>query len=434
MAHIVMKTYGCSNNIAESEMMAGLLEKKGHTVTEANGIIDGDVVIFNMCSVKGPAVTRCLRQIREIIHAEPKKKIIVSGCVPLQLIPEIKGISEGISIVNTHHVEKIPLAVSSLLEEKPQDWSSFARPVKLNFPRRRKNPIISIIPILQGCNDLCTYCSTKLIKGNTFSFPEHMILKEAQQSIKEGCKEIWLTSQDNGAYMTDNGYIGLPALIKRIASLEGDFYIRVGMANPTYIIKCLPELADAMKHERVFKFLHIPVQSGNDEILEKMKRRYTVGQYKEIVQTLKKEIPEITIATDVICGFPGETEEQFSDTLRLVEETRPDIVNISRFQPRPGTKAALMKQLPGGAVKDRSRKMKEAFDRISLENNKGWIGKEFFVLIDEEGTKGNESIGRNLSYKQVVIRRKIALGSLAKVKIIKACVYHLSGLGHDEPI
>ncbi len=427
MQKVIMKTYGCSNNIAESEMMMGLLTKEGYIVEESENYNKGDAVIFNMCSVKGPSVTQCLTQIKKIKTNYPNKKIIVAGCVPLQLIPDIKNISEDISIVNTSHVDKIKQALEQTLDHNPVEYKKFARPIKLGFPRVRKNPIVSIIPILQGCNDFCTYCSTKLVKGNTFSYPESMIVREAMKSVKEGCKEIWLTSQDNGAYQTDNGYVGLPELIKKIAMINGMFYIRVGMANPTYLLQCLQPIIEILKHDKVYTFLHIPFQSGNNEILKGMKRRYTALQYKEIVEKLKKELPDITIASDVIVGFPGETDEQFQDTYDLIKETKPDKLHISRFQARPGTKAAHMKQVPDKIIKERSRKITTLFKEISLDLNKKWINKECYILIDEHGQKGNDSIGRNISYKQVVVKEKIELGSIVKVKIKEARIFDLVG-------
>ena len=424
MAKVIMKTYGCSNNVAESEMMAGLISKAGHFVVESEEYAKGDVVLFNMCSVKGPSVNHCLNEIKKIKAKDSGKKIIVAGCVPLQLIPDIKSISEDICIVNTHHIDKITQAVES--NGTTLDLKEFARPIKLNMPRVRKNKVVSIVPILQGCNDYCTYCSTKLVKGNTFSYPEKMIVKEVMDSVRDGCREIWLTSQDNGAYMTDNGYVGLGKLLKQINAVKGEFYVRVGMANPTYLLECLSELIEAMKLDKVYKFIHIPVQSGNDSVLSAMKRRYTADQYMQIVFELKKEIPDITIATDVICGFPSETDAQFEDTLKLIKETKPDVVNISRFQARPGTRAFNMENVHGRDIKKRSRKITEVFEEISLSRNREWIGKECFILIDEIG-KGGESIGRNLSYKQVIVKEKLDLGSIVKVKIVDGQRYCLIG-------
>ncbi len=427
MTKIVFKTYGCSNNFSESEVMAGLLEKGGYTTEESIEFSSADAVVFNMCSVKGPSVNHCLNSIKKILKEFPEKKIVVAGCIPKILIPKIHLISKKISIINTHNLEKINKVIESSFENKPEEFSSFERKIKLNFPKKRINPVISIVPILSGCNDHCSYCSTVLIKGPVFSFPKELILTEIKKSIKQGCKEIWITSQDNGAYLTEKGKTKLPELIEEICRIKGDFLIRIGMTNPTYILECLDELISAMKNKKVFKFLHIPVQSGNNIVLKKMKRRYTVEEYKKIINKLKKEIPEISISTDIIVGFPEETEKQFKDSLNLIKETKPEVLNISRFQSRPATLASTMNQLTGLVIKERSGKMTKLFHKILEENNKKWLNKTCEVLIDEKGKKFNQTIGKNLSYRQIVVNKKIPLGKKIKVKIIKTEKFYLVG-------
>lgn len=426
MTKVIFRTYGCSNNFSESEAMQGLLEKAGFSTTESEQYEDADVIVFNMCSVKGPSINHCLRQIKAVKEKSPQKNVVVAGCVPRELIPTIKGISSDISVVSTHHIDQIAEVVEKTLHDDPARLVAFSTKPKLGFPKRRKNPVVGIVPILSGCNDHCTYCSTKLIKGPTVSYPEQMIVQEVANAVKDGCREIWLTSQDNGAYMTDNGHIGLPGLIEQICKIEGTFYVRVGMANPTYLLQCLPQMKKVMQNEKVFKFLHIPVQAGSNEVLRQMKRRYTVEEYKQIVSELKTAVPELTIATDIICGFPTETDEQFEETLALVRKTRPEIVNISRFQARPGTRAAVMQQLPRAVVNARSQKLTELFRKQSLEQHKALIGKEMFVLVDEHGKDG-KSHGKNISYMQVIIKEHLPLGSIVKVKIVDAGIFHVDG-------
>jgi len=422
MQKVVFRTYGCSNNFSESEAMAGLLEKAGYLSIESTEFEKADAVVFSMCSVKGPSVNHCLNSIKKLLKEFPEKKVVVAGCVPKQLISKIKKINKNISIINTHNIEKIKQAVKETTE-----FTSFENKIKLNYPKKRINSVVGIVPILSGCNDNCTYCFTKQIKGNTFSFPEEMILGEVKQCIKDGCKEIWLTSQDNGAYGTEKGKTKLAELINKMTALQGNFFIRIGMTNPTYILDCLPELIKAMKNEKVFKFLHIPIQSGNNEILKKMNRRYTVQDYKKIVSELKKAFPEISVSTDIICGFPSETKKQFEDSLKLIKETKPATLNISRFQSRPNTLASKMIQLKGAEIKFRSRKLTVLFRKVSLENNKKWIGKTCKVLIDKKGKRLNQSIGRNSSYKQVIFNEKIHLGKTVNAKIIGAKRFHLIG-------
>ena len=409
---VLFKTYGCSNNVSESEVMAGLLVRAGHIITESEA--DAEVVIFNMCSVKGRSVNECLRLAGEYSKT---KKVIIAGCVASNLVPRIKSVNSQISVVSTHHIEKIVEVVN-----ESRDLYTFENKVRLNLPKVRKNPLVGIIPILSGCNDSCTYCYTKLIKGNAFSYPSDLIIAEAKKCVADGCKEIWLTSQDNGAYL--DGSVRLPELINKIASLDGDFMVRVGMANPNYLLEYLEQFVEAINLPKVYKFVHVPVQSGNNDILKSMARRYFVEDYREIIASLKSKVPDISIATDIICGFPGETDEQFRDTLNLMNETSPDFCFISRFQSRPGTVASKMKQLPGGVIKERSRLLEKAFDTFSLANNQKWRSREFDVLIDEVGKKG-ESIGKNFAYKQILIKESVPLGKIVRVKVVSASVFHL---------
>ena len=218
----------------------------------------------------------------------------------------------------------------------------------------RLKSTIEIVPISQGCLSYCSFCKTKHARGNLFSYSEKDIVRHISNAVKNGAKEIWLTSQDSSAYGLDIS-TNLARLLKRIVSIPRDFKLRVGMANPDYFKLFLDDFIEVLKNEKIFKFVHIPVQSGNNQVLKDMKRNYTVEDYKQIIDKIKKEIPSVTISTDIICGFPTETKEQFNDTLNLVKEIKPDIINIPRFWPRPGTVAARLKQIDGGEIKRRTR-------------------------------------------------------------------------------
>ena len=188
--------------------------------------------------------------------------------------------------------------------------------------------------------------------------------------------------------------------------------------TPNNALLILDDLVEVFKKDKVFKFLHLPVQSGNEEILKRMNRRYCTDNFSHIVTRFREEVPEISLSTDVICGFPGETGEQFNDSLRLVEEVKPDVVNISRFGPRPGTEAAKMRpQIPGWEIKRRSRLLAQLCRRVSAEKNRPWIWWSGEVLIDEKG-RGETWVGRNYAYKTVVLRGDARLGAFVHVRII----------------
>jgi MiaB/RimO family radical SAM methylthiotransferase len=208
--------------------------------------------------------------------------------------------------------------------------------------------------------------------------------------------------------------------------IPGKFYVRIGMGNPDNILKILPELIKAYRNPKVFKFLHIPVQSGNNRILKLMNRAYTITQFKAIITRLRKQIKNLTISTDVICGFPTETEKEFDDTLNLIKWLKPDVVNISQFWARQGTTAANMKQADGRIKQERSARLAKLCNNITLTKNKLWIGKKCEVLVDEVGTKGG-FVSRNEYYKPVILKEKLKLNSFKRCKITSATEKYLIG-------
>jgi MiaB-like tRNA modifying enzyme len=286
------------------------------------------------------------------------------------------------------------------------------------------NKVIGIVPIASGCVDHCAYCSVKLIKGHIYSYPQERIIEEVKNNLKEGCKEIWITSQDNGAYGLDDGKYKLIELMKEILKIRGDFKIRLGMLNPRHALKMLDGLIEIYQDNKMFKFIHLPVESGNNEILTLMRRKYNVFEFKDMIDKLRSKIENITIATDMIVGFPGESEIQFHDSLQLIAEIKPEILNISRFHPRPNTRAFKMKQIDAWKVKNRSREMTRLFNKIAEKENKKWLGWEGEVLIDGRGKYGT-FIGRNFAYRQVVLRGNFNLGDKVKVRVKETTVHDL---------
>jgi len=384
-----IETYGCSHNTADSEAIAGVLSEEHEQVDRAE---DADIIVVNTCIVKSPTENKVRDAIKK--YAATGKKLIVAGCMPEAQRDIVEGVAPEAEIWGVKH--------SEVLKE----------------PRIRANKVVGIVPISSGCVGECTYCIVRFARGRLMSYPMKDVVGAVKHSVEEGCREIWITSQDTGAYGIDIGK-SLPELLKEVCAVPGDFKVRVGMMNPNHVAKMLPDLINAMKHEKMFKFLHLPAQSGSDDVLKNMNRFYNVGDYKEIVEGVKKEIPKITIATDIIVGFPGETDEQFEDSVKLIKKTMPDIVNISRFGVRPGTPAAEMKQLPTEVKKERSRELTKVVQETGLKRNQKWIGWEGEVLIDEHGTK-NDFVGRNFAYKPVVVKGEHELGDVVNVKIKSA--------------
>jgi len=278
----------------------------------------------------------------------------------------------------------------------------------------------------------CSFCKTKLARGELLSYPKEKIIGQFKSALADGCKEFWITSQDNGCYGFDiyrkEKYF-LPQLLQDLLLIDGDFRIRVGMCNPNHVDRIKEDLVQVYKNPKMFKFLHIPIQSGNDRVLKDMKRSYTVKTFIDIVSFFRNMIPGIIISTDIIVGFPGETDAEFDDTLDLIGTVGFDVLNFSRFWSRNGTVAAKMKQLYSGIVKERSIRVKELFDKLYLENNLKFVGKEFSIIIDERGLDGM-IIGRDDYYRQVSIRmpsKSIVLGDRIIVRIVGVKGYVLVG-------
>jgi MiaB/RimO family radical SAM methylthiotransferase len=255
------------------------------------------------------------------------------------------------------------------------------------------------------------------------------IVKKAKNDLTSGIRELWLASQDNGCYGRDRG-TNLAELLSAICRIEGDFRIRVGMMTPNMADDILVDLIEAYRDEHVFKFVHLPVQSGDDQVLKRMNRCYTADDFKRVSAVLKDALPGLTLSTDVICGFPGESENAFEKTLHLIGEVKPDTVNVSKFFARPKTVAAEMKEdfVPLIEIRRRSSIMTALTKKLALERNTQWVGWVGEVLVDEVGKAPGSWIGRNSAYKPITVKRsRNLLGSILTVKAVSAFSTHLEG-------
>ncbi|MBT3304478.1 tRNA (N(6)-L-threonylcarbamoyladenosine(37)-C(2))-methylthiotransferase [Candidatus Woesearchaeota archaeon] len=411
MEKVFFKTFGCSNNFAESEIMKGLV-KQNFAVTSS--IEAADIVVLNLCTVKGDDAS--LSAIKKVKAEHPYKQLIIAGCIPTHLLKKIRELDSECGIINTHNIDQINSVIEEVINNHPIELVTHNQLVKLNFPRVRKNKIIAIIPISNSCIGKCSYCSVRPIKGTFYSFPEETILKEVKDAVESGCKEIWITSQDCGCYGIDIN-TNLAKLLEKIVDIEGEFYVRVGMVNPNNITSYLDELVKVFEHKKIFKFLHIPIQSGSNQVLQEMNRQYTVEDFRKIINSFRKVIPNISIATDVIVGFPTENDVHFQETCALIKGLKPDVINISKFRKRPNTPAFKLQSIDTKIVQNRSREMTRIFDWVGLDVNRKWKLKETTAIIDEEGKEGT-LIARNIFYKQIIVpTADFKIGDKVKVKI-----------------
>jgi MiaB-like tRNA modifying enzyme len=421
VARIYVEAFGCSANMADSEMIQGLLRRAGHIIAVEPESADASLILS--CTVKTPTQKKIEKRIRKIHRFE--RPLVVAGCMPKAQRDLVAKLAPGASMMGPNNIREVVEVVETALKGGALEALEGGDPDRTCLPRIRENPLIHIAPIASGCLGSCSYCIVKRARGGLTSFPAEAIVEDARAALRSGCKEIWITAEDTAAYNWEG--IVLPGLLERLSSFPGLYFIRVGMMTPNQALPILEDLIEAYRSERIFKFLHIPVQSGSDEVLRRMGRRYTVDDFQGLVLRFREELPLLTISTDIICGFPGETEEQFEESVRLVEETRPDVLNISRFWPRPGTEAAAMEgQLHGRVTKERSRRLSGLWRELSLEGNLRWVGWEGEALVDEVGKSGG-MVARNPYYKPVILRDQVGMGLFVRVRVLEAMRGYLVG-------
>jgi len=418
MARIFVEAFGCSASFADSEMISGLILNGGHTI--ANNSEESDLNIVVTCSVKDSTANKMMHRIRSL----KSKPLIVAGCLPKAEKNTVERITEKASLLGPNSLGKTLQVIDSTLRGTRLVALEDSDLSKVGLPKVRLNPVIGIVEIASGCLSECTFCQTKLSKGDLTSYRIGDIVRQVETEIKDGCKEIWLTSTDNGCYGFDIK-TNLPTLIKTISEIPHEFMIRVGMMNPMYMPRIKEDLIESLDNYKVYKFLHIPVQSGSNKVLHDMKRGHTVDTFREIVNKVKERFSNFTISTDVIVGFPSETKEDFEKTVDLIDEIRPDIVNLSKYSARPGTEAAKWNQISSHEVKKRSKIIFDLINKISLENNREWIGWKGKVFFDEETSEGIK--GRNYAYKSVFVSEKVKIGQTHTIEIVDASTHSLIG-------
>jgi MiaB-like tRNA modifying enzyme len=420
MAKVRIESYGCSASMADSEMIAGLLKSSGHELI--SDVNDADVNLIVTCTVKDVTANRMIYRIKDLTMSG--KPLVVAGCLAKAEPDRVERLSPGASMLGPHAIDQAVEVVNTALNGgRSVVLIDSARP-KVSLPRLRFNPAISIVEIASGCMSECTFCETKIAKGMLRSYRIGDIVRQVKDDVRQGCKEIWLTSTDNGPYGKDVK-CNLADLIKEVSAIEGDFMIRIGMMNPMHIPSMLEDLIDAYRNDKVFKFLHIPVQSGSDKILRLMRRGHKALLFADISKRFRDEFEQFTIATDVIAGFPEEDEVDFHQTLELLKEIEPDVINISKYSARPGTVANLMDKIDVKTVKRRTRELHQLANSIGYRRNRMWQDWRGEILVDEITDDGVR--GRNFAYKPVFVKEKVALGSKTNVKINRISRHFLFG-------
>lgn len=409
-----LEVYGCTANKSDASLARGVLKENNYEIVKE--IDDADVLILLTCTVIDTTEQRMLSRLKKF--KESGKEIIVTGCMASVQADLLKSVVPDAKLLAPQYTSHI---VDLLENKKIPDI-----PKNKTVSSKSYEDIIAPISISEGCLFSCSYCITSLARGKLRSFPINEIKKDVISAINSGCKEIQLTAQDTGSYGLDSKK-NLGELLRNVITVEGEYRIRVGMMNPFTAMNNSESIMKGFDNSKIYKFIHLPVQSGDNEILKNMNRKYTVEDFIAVVKEFRNSYPNITLSTDVIVGFPGETDEQFNHTIDLLKSVKPDITNITRFSARPYTKAKTMKgRIKTEIVKSRSKILTEICNGISKDNNQKHVGKKYNALITKEG-KNKTYVGRAENYKPVVVKEKVEIGTIINVEITKAASTYLVG-------
>ena len=425
-------TYGCQQNEADSERIRGMLQSAGYGFTDS---ADGaDIVVFNTCAIRDHAEQRVFGNVGALVHTKrrhPRQKIFLCGCMMGQ-----KHVSDRIKksyphvdgVFSTHHLWQFPELLLYVLSTGKRIFAveDSAGSIAENIPVSRTNKLKAWVSVMYGCNNFCSYCIVPYVRGRERSRqPEH-ILDECRQLIAAGYKEITLLGQNVNSYGKDlNLGIDFADLLAQVASLPGEFRVRFMTSHPKDASR---KLFDTIaKYPKICKQFHLPFQSGNDRVLREMNRRYTAAQYLELVDYGRSLMPELVLTSDVIVGFPSETEEEFEDTLRLIERVRYDALFTFIFSPRAGTPAAAMPDPTPKAEKNRRFDRLVALqNRISEEKHRAYIGKTLSVLVD--GRDGEWLTARTDGGRLVrLLGSDVLIGQFLNVTVTDCTTWSLVG-------
>lgn len=414
MMKVYLETHGCTFNQADGEIMATTLEEQHELV---DNIEDADVVILNTCYVKLPTEQKMITKINKIKTDFPDKKLIVGGCMVEVDPARLNKFAGDDCWIGPHKLDKINEVVYKAIKGEIVHEYGKTSLVKAGIKNKNFDSLTHILQICEGCDGSCTFCCTKLARGFLISYPIDVIVDEAKTAISNGCKELQVTAQDSACFGSDSGE-SFAELLNRLADIEGDFRIRVGMMHPKSLKGQLYEVIEAFKNnEKIYNFVHIPIQTGSSKVLEEMNRLHTLEEYKTMINEFRKQIPDLSIATDIIIGYPTETDDDFQKTLDLLYDIKPDIIHISKYMHRPGAKSSSLKEIDHKTMKERSHRVNKVKTDVMLENNKKYEGSIQKILVTGEGSSGGY-VGYTNSYKNVIVEN-VDIGSFVDVKIIE---------------
>ncbi|HWQ18681.1 MAG TPA: tRNA (N(6)-L-threonylcarbamoyladenosine(37)-C(2))-methylthiotransferase [Methanotrichaceae archaeon] len=401
-----IETYGCTANFGNSREAEAALIELGHTPAT---IEEADLVIVNTCAVTEKTERKIIARLRQI----QGRRLVLSGCLPSALPRAAEGIDCLMKLGILDRASALKIA--GLMDAKA------ARTESLPAPRI---DLCGIVNIAEGCPGRCSYCIVRKARGRLVSRPTKDVVHSVIKLVQSGIMEVQLACQDAAAYGADIG-TSLPALLREISGIPGRFKVRIGMMKPDSALPILEDLISALCSPRMYRFLHVPVQSGSDRVLEAMSRGYSADDFLKMAERLRESMPDIGLITDVIAGFPGEEEDDFRATMDLMKAVQPDKINITRFSRRPGTPAARLYDMPDRIKKDRSRELTRLWLEIASARNRVYEGRTLDVLVTERGRNGTLK-ARCENYTGVVLCGAADLGGTIQARVVGSNPFYIT--------
>lgn len=424
-------TYGCQMNEHDSEIMAGLLRRRGMTSTE--DVDNADVLVFNTCTVRDGAEQRAFARIASLNTTKignPDRIMAIAGCAAqdkgLELLEKFSHVD---LVIGTRDYVKIDQLIDEVdrTGQRIVAIEDLDKPLSLPSIPVRASKLKAFVNIMFGCNNRCTFCIVPTTRGSEYSRPIADIVAEVEALVREGYREVTLLGQNVNSYV-DEQRADFCDLLHALNAIDGLWRIRYTTSNPKSAReRHLRAIADC---EKVMENLHLPVQSGNNRVLRAMKRAYNIEHYRKLVAFYRELCPTGALTTDMIVGFPTETDEEFEDTMRLTEELRYDSQFMFMYSPRRGTVAAdtMVNDVPGAVKQARLQRLIDLQERITRELNADEVGRVHEVLVEGRSRRGDEIMGRTRTDKTVVFPGDLSLeGALVHVRVTGAFAHTLQG-------
>jgi len=423
---VYIETYGCTLNKSDSQLMVTLLLREGYSIVGSAS--EADVIILNTCTVRRDSEERMLRRVRALSRLDGKK-LVIAGCMASAQPFTLRVHAPRAVLIGTDNVHRITEAVSA------PDSAVFLEPRtdKRAYLPCYKDGVMAAVPLSDGCLNSCSFCITVRARPRLLSRDPKRVVEVIRELVSQGVYEIQLTGQDLAVYGMDlAGKQLLPELLESIlCAVEGNYAIRIGMMTPGWFYKIMDKMLEFYRDRRMYKFFHLPLESGDNRVLRIMKRNYTVEEYVSMVREIRRKIEDPYIATDIIVGHPGEDKEAFANTLRVVEELELDRIHVAQYTPRPFTLSARMKQVPNPVKKERSKTLMQLYEKIGLKRNRRYLNKTVSAVVVERVVRRGTTtfVARTQNYNSIVIvgGREPMLGERVQVHIVDCTFYDLRG-------